>query len=126
MSIKIGINGFGRIGRMTLRSIIENNRKDIEVVAINNRGSNEISSFLLKYDTIHGEFKTKVSHDDKFILVNEKKIEMSHEKDGKSRFSTFLERPRTSYFLDMSLCAILKPRPLLAPVMIITNLCSFD
>ena len=81
MSIKIGINGFGRIGRMTLRSIIENNRKDIEVVAINNRGSNEISSFLLKYDTIHGEFKTKVSHDDKFILVNEKKIEMSHEKE---------------------------------------------
>ena len=45
MALKIGINGFGRIGRMVLRSIIENNRKDIEIVAINNRGSSEISSF---------------------------------------------------------------------------------
>ena len=55
MSIKIGINGFGRIGRMVLRSIIENNMKDLDVVAINNRSNSEISSFLLKYDTIHGE-----------------------------------------------------------------------
>ena len=47
MSIKIGINGFGRIGRMVLRSIIENNIKDLDVVAINNRSNSEISSFLL-------------------------------------------------------------------------------
>ena len=45
MSIKIGINGFGRIGRMVLRSVIENNRKDIEIVAINNRSNSEVSSF---------------------------------------------------------------------------------
>ena len=54
MSIKIGINGFGRIGRMVLRSIIENNRKDIEVVAINNRAKSEVSNFLnliLKFHT---------------------------------------------------------------------------
>ena len=48
MALKIGINGFGRIGRMVLRSIIENNRKDLEVVAINNKATSEISSFLLK------------------------------------------------------------------------------
>jgi len=47
MTLKVGINGFGRIGRMVMRSIIENNRKDLEVVTINNRGNSEVSSFLL-------------------------------------------------------------------------------
>jgi len=79
MALKIGINGFGRIGRMVLRSIIENNRKDLEVVKINNRGNNEISSFLLEHDTIHGRLKGKVSYDDKSIAINNKKIDMSHE-----------------------------------------------
>ena len=79
MSLKVGINGFGRIGRMVLRSIIENNRKDIEVVAINNRGNSEISSFLLKHDTIHGKLKAKVSHSEKTIEVNGKKINIIHE-----------------------------------------------
>ena len=68
MTIKIGINGFGRIGRMVLRSIIENNRKDIEVVAINNRGNAEVSSFLLAHDTIHGSLKNKT-----FILTGKLK-----------------------------------------------------
>ena len=79
MSIKIGINGFGRIGRMVLRSIIENNRKDIEVVAINNRGSSQVSSFLLKHDTIHGKLNAKISHSEKTIEVNGKKINIIHE-----------------------------------------------
>ena len=79
MSIKIGINGFGRIGRMVLRSIIENNRKDIEVVAINNRGSSEVSGFLLKYDTIHGKLNAKISHSEKTIVINGKKINIIHE-----------------------------------------------
>ena len=79
MTIKIGINGFGRIGRMTLRSIIENSRKDIEVVAINNRGNSEISSFLLKHDTIHGQLKNKINYEDNSISIDNKKIEMSHE-----------------------------------------------
>ena len=81
MTIKIGINGFGRIGRMVLRSIIESARKDIEVVAINNRGNNEVSSFLLKHDTIHGQLKTKITHSDKSILINDKEIQMSHENE---------------------------------------------
>jgi len=79
MALRVGINGFGRIGRMVLRSIIENNRKDLEVVAINNRGNSEVSSFLLKHDTVHGKLKTKISHSDKAIEINGKKISMIHE-----------------------------------------------
>jgi len=79
MTVKIGINGFGRIGRMVLRSIIENNRKDLEVVAINNRGNSEISSFLLKHDTIHGKLKAKINHSEKAIEVNGKKINLIRE-----------------------------------------------
>ena len=79
MTVKVGINGFGRIGRMVLRSIIENNRKDLEVVAINNRGSSEISSFLLKHDTIHGKLKAKINHSEKSIEVNGKKINLIRE-----------------------------------------------
>ena len=79
MTIKVGINGLGRIGRMALRSIIENNRKDIEVVAINNRANSEISSFLLKHDTIHGPLKAKINYSENEIEVNGKKISLSHE-----------------------------------------------
>jgi len=79
MALKIGINGFGRIGRMVLRSIIENNRKDLEIVAINNRGNSEVSSFLLKHDTIHGKLNAKISHSEKAIEINGKKISMIHE-----------------------------------------------
>ena len=79
MSLKVGINGFGRIGRMVLRSIVENNRKDIEIVAINNRGNAETSSFLLKNDTIHGKLKAKISYSEESIEVNGKKINLIRE-----------------------------------------------
>jgi len=79
MSLKIGINGFGRIGRMVLRSIIESNRKDLEIVAINNRGNSEVSSFLLKHDTIHGKLKAKIDHSEKAIEINGKKISLIRE-----------------------------------------------
>ena len=79
MALKIGINGFGRIGRMVLMSIIENNRKDLEIVAINNKGNTEISSFLLKHDTVHGKLKSKINHTEKYIEINGKKIDMMHE-----------------------------------------------
>ena len=81
MTLKIGINGFGRIGRMILRSIIESKRKDLEVVVINNKSDTKVSSFLLKHDTMHGKFKAKISYSEKSIEVNEKKINMIHEKD---------------------------------------------
>ncbi len=79
MAIKIGINGFGRIGRMVLRSIIENNRNDIDVVAINNKAKSEVSNFLLKHDTIHGKFKAKLNYSDQSLDINGKKIAMMHE-----------------------------------------------
>ena len=81
MTLKVGINGFGRIGRMVLRSVIENNRKDLEVVAINNRSNNEISSFLLKHDTIHGKLEAKINHSNQLIEINGKKIAMINEKE---------------------------------------------
>jgi glyceraldehyde 3-phosphate dehydrogenase len=79
MALKIGINGFGRIGRMVLRTIVENNRKDLEIVAINNKANTEISSFLLLHDTIHGKLKAKINHSEKLIEINDKKIDMTHE-----------------------------------------------
>ena len=79
MALKVGINGFGSIGRMVLRSVIENNRKDLEIVAINNRGNSEISSFLLKHDTIHGKLNAKIIHSENAIKINGKKISMIHE-----------------------------------------------
>ena len=60
MSIKIGINGMGRIGRMIIRSIIENNNKNIEIKHINNRTNSEAFSSLIKYDSIHGKFNAKL------------------------------------------------------------------
>jgi len=81
MTLKVGINGFGRIGRMILRSIIEQNRKDLEVVAINNRSNAETSSFLLINDTVHGKLKSKINHSKKAININEKKINMIQENE---------------------------------------------
>ena len=79
MALKVGINGFGRIGRMALRSIIDQNRKDLEVVAINNKSNSEISSFLLANDTIHGKLKSKVNHSEKTITIDGRKINMMNE-----------------------------------------------
>jgi len=79
MALKIAINGFGRIGRMILRSIIENNKKNLEVVVINNRSNSEVSSFLLKHDSIHGKLKAEVNHSKKSIEINGKKISLIQE-----------------------------------------------
>ena len=81
MAIKIGINGFGRIGRMVLRSIIEQDRKDIKVVHINNKSSAEISRFLLANDTVHGKLKlkTELAGTDYSINFNRKVISYSRE-----------------------------------------------
>ena len=81
MTLKVGINGFGRIGRMTLRSIVEQNRKDLEVVAINNKSNAETSSFLLINDTVHGKLKSKINHSEKSIHIDEKKINMIQENE---------------------------------------------
>ncbi len=80
MKIKVGINGMGRIGRMILRSIVENN-KNIEIKHINNRTDPEACSTLLKYDSIHGKFDAEISFDKKHLLINKKKITFSQETD---------------------------------------------
>ena len=79
MTIKIGINGLGRIGRMIIRSIVENNNKNIEIKHINNRTDLKNSSQLLKYDSIHGKFNADIKFNKKNLFINNKKISYSRE-----------------------------------------------
>src|SRR5210317_375154 len=74
MTIKVGINGMGRIGRMVLRSIIESNNKNIEIKHINNRTGPEACSTLIKYDSIHGKFNAEIQYDENHLIVNKSKI----------------------------------------------------
>ncbi|ODT89134.1 type I glyceraldehyde-3-phosphate dehydrogenase [Phenylobacterium sp. SCN 70-31] len=69
MAVRVAINGFGRIGRLVLRSIVEHGRKDIEVVAINDLGPVETNAHLLRYDSVHGRFPAEVKVDGDFIEV---------------------------------------------------------
>ena len=79
MRIKVGINGLGRIGRMIIRSIIENNYKNIEIKHINNRTDSEASSKLMKYDSIHGKFNAEINFDEKHLIINKNKITFTQE-----------------------------------------------
>ena len=74
MTIKIGINGMGRIGRMIVRSIYENHKGKIIIKHINNRSSSEICSKLLKYDSVHGKFNYEIKSAQNFIKINKDKI----------------------------------------------------
>ena len=69
MAIKVGINGFGRIGRNVLRAIIESGRTDLEVVAINDLGPVETNAHLLQFDSVHGRFPVEVTSGDSWIDV---------------------------------------------------------
>ncbi|MDX9789198.1 MAG: type I glyceraldehyde-3-phosphate dehydrogenase [Candidatus Kapabacteria bacterium] len=77
--VKLGINGFGRIGRIVFRETIK--RNDVEVVAINDLLAVEHLAYLLKYDSVHGRFDGKVEVKDNQLFVNDKKIRVSAEKD---------------------------------------------
>lgn len=79
MAIKVGINGFGRIGRLVLRAMLE--RKEFEVIQINDITTADVLAHLLKYDSVHGKFKGSVSHKNDSIVVNGKAIKVSAEKD---------------------------------------------
>ena len=72
MAVRVAINGFGRIGRLVLRSIIEHDRKDIEVVAINDLGPVETNAHLLQYDTVHGKLDQEVTVDGDLIRVGDR------------------------------------------------------
>jgi glyceraldehyde 3-phosphate dehydrogenase len=69
MTVKVAINGFGRIGRLVLRAIVESGRKDIQVVAINDLGPVETNAHLLRYDSVHGRFPAEVSVNGDVITV---------------------------------------------------------
>jgi glyceraldehyde 3-phosphate dehydrogenase len=77
MTIKIGINGLGRIGRMIIRSLVESKNNNIEIKHINNRTNSETSCLLLKYDSVHGKFNANINYDEKNLIINKKKISFS-------------------------------------------------
>jgi glyceraldehyde 3-phosphate dehydrogenase len=80
MKMRVAINGYGRIGRNILRSIYEYDRKDVEIVAINDLGDPHTNAHLTKYDTTHGKFKGKVTSSDEYLLINDDKIKVLKEK----------------------------------------------
>ena len=77
MTIKIGINGMGRIGRMVVRTIIESKNKKIIIKHINNRTNSEITCSLLKHDSIHGKFNANLTFDERNLFINKNKISFS-------------------------------------------------
>ena len=79
--VKLGINGFGRIGRMVFRATVENFSNDIEVVGINDLLDPEYLAYMLKYDSVHGAFKGDVKVEDGHLVVNGKKIRVTAEMD---------------------------------------------
>lgn len=81
MAVKVGINGFGRIGRLSLRAILQKYPKDIEVVAINDLFDPNTNAHLFKYDTNYGPWPGEVTPEDKAIVIDGKKITVYAEKD---------------------------------------------
>ena len=81
MALRVAINGFGRIGRLILRALVENNRHDIQVVGINDLGPIETNAHLLRYDSIHGRFPGEVKVDGDHMIVGDHKIKVTAIKD---------------------------------------------
>ena len=79
--VKLGINGFGRIGRMVFRAAVENFANDIEVVGINDLLDPDYLAYMLKYDSVHGAFKGDVAVEGNTLIVNGKKIRLTAEMD---------------------------------------------
>ena len=74
MTVRVAINGFGRIGRLVLRALFESGRTDIEVVAINDLADAHTNAHLLKYDSVHGRFKGEVTTEGNDLIVNGKRV----------------------------------------------------
>ena len=81
MAIKVGINGFGRIGRMVFRAAVENFSNDIQIVGINDLLDPEYLAYMLKYDSVHGRFNGEVKVEGNFMIVNGNKIRLTSEMD---------------------------------------------
>lgn len=80
MTIKVGINGFGRIGRMIFRAVT-NDFPEIEIVGINDLLEPEYLAYMLQYDSVHGRFPMAVTAEDNAMIVNGKKIRLTAERD---------------------------------------------
>lgn len=81
MTVRVGINGFGRIGRLVARALVEYDIKDVELVAINSPGALKTSAHLLRYDSVHGRFMSKVVEGDGFIEYGHGRVRMTHERN---------------------------------------------
>ncbi len=79
--IKLGINGFGRIGRMVFRAAVENFGKDIVVVGINDLLDPDYLAYMLKYDSVHGQFNHDIKVEGNYLIVDGNKIQVFCEKD---------------------------------------------
>ena len=82
MSIQFAINGFGRIGRMVLRAVLQRQEKDIEVVAINDLDSPDTLAHLFQYDSVHGNWPGTVAHKENAIIIDGKEFRVLAERDG--------------------------------------------
>jgi glyceraldehyde 3-phosphate dehydrogenase len=81
MAVKVGINGFGRIGRLVARALFESGRTDIELVAINDLTDTKTNAHLLKYDSVHGRSAFDVAYEGNTLIVNGKKITVHQQRD---------------------------------------------
>jgi glyceraldehyde 3-phosphate dehydrogenase len=104
MAIKVGINGFGRIGRMVFRAAVENFGKDIQIVGINDLLDPEYLAYMLKYDSVHGRFNGDVKVENGAMIVNGNKIRLTAEKDPEqlkwSDVGADIVVESTGFFLD--------------------------
>ncbi len=81
MTTRIGINGLGRIGRCVLRALVESDRDDLELVAVNGPAPISTHLHLLKYDSVHGAFRGDIKADGEDLVINGKRIKLSHERE---------------------------------------------
>ena len=84
MTIKVGINGFGRIGRMVFRAAVQNFSSDIQIVGINDLLEPDYLAYMLKYDSVHGRFKGDIAIDGNTLVVNGQRIRLTAERDPAS------------------------------------------
>ncbi|HQF50245.1 MAG TPA: type I glyceraldehyde-3-phosphate dehydrogenase [Paludibacteraceae bacterium] len=107
--IKLGINGFGRIGRMVFRAAVENFSKDIQVVGINDLLDADYLAYMLKYDSVHGRFNHDVKIEGNFLIVDGNKIQVFAEKDPSQitwgALNTDVVVESTGFFLTEELAA---------------------
>ena len=79
--VKVGINGFGRIGRMVFRAIVDNFSNDVQVVGINDLLEPAYLAYMLKYDSVHGRFNHDVKVEGNFLIVNGNRIRLTAERE---------------------------------------------